>query len=312
MSEVPQLRYEDKIRIREAMNIAKLYGDQIWNGYSEVPFAVILVTDTLEFLINHPNPSDDFTITGKDDILGSEVGFRNRVFDKEIFASFPAVNGISCIVAGTPENTGKNSADWIITFLHEHFHKFQSSQPGYYDQANSLELSRGDNTGMWMISYPFPYDGTDVNRNYDIMKNALSAALGAFGTPEFELLFRNYSSAREIFLNALNNDDRKYYMFQIWQEGIARYTEYKFLEAISGYESTPEYSGLAGNVSFSEFKGAFFNTHKKFLEDFSLKENKRGCFYEIGFAEGILLDAADPGWRSRYFEPMFSIEFPAK
>jgi hypothetical protein len=43
--------YVDKIRIREAINISSKFGDKIWKGIRDVPFAVILVTESVEFII---------------------------------------------------------------------------------------------------------------------------------------------------------------------------------------------------------------------------------------------------------------------
>jgi len=117
----PEMRYEDKIRIREAISIANEFGDKIWKGINDVPFVLILITDSVEFLINHPYPSDDFMLSGKDSILKTSIYYRPKQFDKQFLATFPAVNGVNCIVVGTPENTGKSSTDWTITLLHEHF-----------------------------------------------------------------------------------------------------------------------------------------------------------------------------------------------
>ncbi len=39
-------------------------------------------------------------------------------------------------------------------------------------------------------------------------------------------------------MQQLKPDDYKYFSFQVWQEGIARYTEYKFLEAMAAARNT--------------------------------------------------------------------------
>ena len=38
--DTPKMRYEDKIRIREAINISKQMGEKIWNGINKVPFGI--------------------------------------------------------------------------------------------------------------------------------------------------------------------------------------------------------------------------------------------------------------------------------
>lgn len=126
------MRYEDKIRIREAINISKQMGEKIWNGINKVPFVILLVTDSLEFLVNHPYPSDDFKLSEDDKILNTKILYRKRLFPDFYLATFPAVNGVNCIVVGTPEKTNKNSSDWTITLLHEHFHQYQFTSQHYY------------------------------------------------------------------------------------------------------------------------------------------------------------------------------------
>jgi len=70
---------------------------------------------------------------------------------------------ISTIVVGQAENTSaKTSSSWVITVLHEHFHQLQDSQPNFYSDVNALNLARGDQTGMWMLNYAFPYERTEV------------------------------------------------------------------------------------------------------------------------------------------------------
>src|ERR1700729_992104 len=111
---LPELRHSDKIRIKEAMNISALFGDTLFKGFSSVPFTILLVTDSTEFLIAHPNPSPEFKFLGHDSLLNSDVYYRKQQYSPHFLATFPAVNGLSCIVAGVPENTNKNSSEWVI------------------------------------------------------------------------------------------------------------------------------------------------------------------------------------------------------
>src|SRR5678815_2226300 len=93
----PQMRKEDKIRIREAITISNKFGNGIWQGINDAPFVVLLVTDSVEFLINHPYPSADFKLSEEDDILQTRVFYRKQQFSKAYLATFPAVNGANCI-----------------------------------------------------------------------------------------------------------------------------------------------------------------------------------------------------------------------
>ena len=174
----PEMRMEDRVRIREAMNISRLFGESIWKGIDEAPFALILVTDSIEFLVNHPSASSDFTSLGYDSLLGSRVYFRKATFNKRFLATFPAINGLNTIVVGTPENTGLTSTAWIVTILHEHFHQYVYSMAGYYKAVDSLSLSGGDKSGMWMLNYPFPYTDSAVVDKYTAYTRAAACERG--------------------------------------------------------------------------------------------------------------------------------------
>jgi len=92
------MRIEDRVRIREAETISRFYGDNVWQGLAKTPFAIILVDDSVEFLLNHSSPSRDFSPLGFDSLLATRVYYRRAVFDKHFLATFPAVNGVNTIV----------------------------------------------------------------------------------------------------------------------------------------------------------------------------------------------------------------------
>ncbi|MBN4072973.1 hypothetical protein JYT74_02920 [Crocinitomix catalasitica] len=304
----PEMRLDDRVRIKQAIEISNQFGEQVWEGITKVPFTIILVTDTVEFLINHPYPSKDFTLIGYDSLLQSDVLYRKTQFDKHFLATFPAVNGVNCIVMGTPENTDKTSTEWIITLLHEHFHQYQYTYPDYYQSVEKLGLSGGDNTGMWMLNYPFAYTDENIIQQYDKYVKALSEVVESLNQEIFEAKFKQYIIERENFTQLLDTNDYKYFSFQIWQEGLARYTEYKFLQLLDDYESTQAVTELADFISFSQYKDELYQSELQSLTELSLKENQRICFYSIGFAEGLILDELNFVWRDNYLTNKFFIE----
>jgi hypothetical protein len=309
-SQVVSLPYEDRIRISEAFKIGETYGNEIWEGWSDVPFAVLLVTNNYEFLIRHPNHSNDFKLLGYDSLLQSEIYFRKKVFDVKLLASFPAVNAISTVVVGQPENTGKPSCEWIITLLHEHFHQLQSYQPDYYSGVNALNLSGGDETGMWMLNYPFPYDNEEVNDEYKNLTQALLKLLKPF-PPDSRLFSRDFNSfleERMKFKNLLKDNDYKYFSFQLWQEGVARYTEYKIADLISHYEPSNELTAIKDYKPFYKIANDIRENIFSQLEECQLKDGKRLCFYSYGAAEALLLDQVNKDWKEKYFREKFSLE----
>lgn len=163
---VLKLDLEDRVRIAEAFNISVTHGNSIWQGLDTIPFVVLLVTNDSEFLIRHPSPTEDFKLLRYDSLLKSDVYVRDRQFSNNLLATFPAVNGISTIVVGQPENTSRSSTAWVLTLIHEHFHQLQSTKPDYYTSVEGLDLAGDDKTGMWMLNYPFPYEDKEISEQY--------------------------------------------------------------------------------------------------------------------------------------------------
>ena len=302
-----EIRYEDKIRIKEAVNIFNIYGNKLWNGWDKAPFAILLVTNEKEYMINYDEPSSDFKITEYDTVLNRNIYSRPRKFSTNLLATFPAVNGIFTIVVGQPENTGLSSAAWTITLLHEHFHQFQYTQPGYQESVNSLDLAGGDSSGMWMLNYPFPYDNDLIAAQYKAL--TLAAKDAAFAETDFETKMKIYLMERETFKKMLNEKDYRYFSFQLWQEGIARYSEVKIAEMVRGnYVPSAGFTNLDDYRNIDSFYTDITNKLKRRADMQDLKENRRDCLYTLGAFEGLILDKVNPNWRDLYFKEKFYIE----
>lgn len=298
---VPALPKEDKARIKEALLINEKYGDRIWKGISTTGFSLILVTDSIEYLLFHPNPTPDFEWLEEDKDLGTKIYWRKRQFATGLLATFPAVAGVNCMVVGTPANTGKNTTEWIIALLHEHFHQYVYSRPGYYEAVKGLDLSGGDETGRWMLNYPFPYTDNKVMKQYEKYTTALKDAVENESP-------RQYIRERKKFTASLRPPDYRYFSFQLWQEGIARYTEYKFLELMKDYVPGPVIRAMPDFIAFEAYKSSIFTNELTALKTVKLSGGKRVCFYSAGFAEGLLLDRLNPAWRELYLADRFFLE----
>jgi len=306
----PTLPLTDRTRLAEAFRLADQLGDRIWPGWRRAPYAVLLVTPEYEFLIRHPLPSPDFTNLGYDRELASNVFYRKRTMSPRLLATFPAISGsmVSTIVVGQAENTlAKTSTPWVITLLHEHFHQLQDSQPNFYVDVNALNLARGDQSGIWMLNYAFPYDRTEVQEQFTAMSELLAAAVRA-PKRERAMRVRDYLAARRRFQKLVGPEDYKYLAFQFWKEGIARYTEYHLARlAATNYRPTKEFRALADYRSFADVARTTYDNILVQLRTQKLGESKREVVYSFGAAEGLLLDQTRPGWRRRYFVKKFDL-----
>jgi hypothetical protein len=298
-----QLPREDAVRIGQFYRLAAQIQDQIWPGWSKTPAPLLLVTDKTEFLTHHPTPPKDFTKIGED------VYARPRQFDTHLLATFPAFGPPAVIVIGQAQNTdAKSSTPWLITVMHEHFHQLQDQQPGYFEGVDKLGLSGGDTTGMWMLNYPFPYDRPEVVQSFSRLRDMLLNALAQTDPDKFKKGAAEYRVERKKVLAQLSANDHKYFSFQLWQEGIARYTQIKAAEAAASYRPTAEYAALPDYESFAAYAARARAEMLVELKGADIGKIKRGFVYPFGGAEGLLLDQMNPDWKSEYFKHPLSTD----
>jgi hypothetical protein len=305
----PRVPEADRVRLAEAFRLGETLGERVWKGWGKAPFAVLLVTPEGEFLIRHPKPPQDFAPVGRDALLRGEVFFRKGTLSPGLLATFP-VSGVPTIVIGRAENTAsKTSTPWVVTVLHEHFHQLQNSQPDYYDAVGSLNLSRGDQTGMWMLNFAFPYADAGVKNRFESLSRLLAETLQARGKRDFSARLARYLEARRAFSSALTPDDYRYFSFQAWQEGVARYTEYRMAElAAKSYRPSREFRALKDYTPFGEVAGRGYQGLLSELNTLRLEGYGRVAFYPLGAGEALLLDRVNSRWRERYFADKFYLE----
>lgn len=306
----PSIEDIDRVRIAEAFRVADKVQDQIWPGWSTAPFAMLFVTDDHEFLIRHEKPSEEFHSLGYDKRLKSEVFWRERKFPKTFLATLNAFGPTPVIVVGKPENTtDKTSTRWLFVVLHEHFHQLQYSRPDYFESVNALDLARGDTTGMWQINYAFPYKEKRLVEGFRQLTDRLSAANAAKDDNERSVRLKEYLTARAAFTASLGADDRKYFSFQLWQEGIARYTQYKIAE-LAGRKLKPSkaFRSLKDFTPFDLEAARLLTVIDEEMSHLDLAEWERVVFYPFGASEGLLLDKVNPSWQQQYFEQKFALE----
>jgi len=298
-----QLAVDDVVRIREFYRLASQIENQIWPDWSKTPAPLLLVTPDTEFLTHYAEVPKDFKKAG-DDLYA-----RPRQFPTNLLATFLAFGPPSVIVIGEPKNTAsKTSTPWLMTLMHEHFHQLQNAQPGYYQAVQDLGLSHGDNTGMWMLNYPFPYEKPDVAQSFTSLRDLLLSAVNETDKKKFATLAKQYILERREFFAQLSSDDHKYLSFQLWQEGIARYTEIKVAEAAAQYQPIAEYAALSDFESFTTYAARARTETLNELRQADIAKSKRLAVYSFGAAEGLLLDRVDPKWKDGYFEHLLSTD----
>jgi hypothetical protein len=95
----------------------------------------------------------------------------------------------------------------------------------------------------------------------------------------------------------------------MWQEGIARYTEYRIAKLAAGkYKSSKAFRALKDYKPFAEVAQQIKSGILDELITGKLEDNKRVMFYALGAGEGLLLDRTNPRWRQHYFVDKFYLD----
>lgn len=292
----------DRVRVHEFYRLTEKIQDEVWPRWSAAPAPVLLVTAKSEFLTHHPDTPKDFVDAGH--------GFfvRPRQFSPNLEATFPAFGPPSVIVVGPPETTASRaSTPWLFVLMHEHFHQLQDIQPDLYKKVEGLGLSHGDTSGMWMLNYPFPYEKSEAVEGFAALRDLLLKTLAERGDAKFQELAREYVKQRKAYFAQFSADDRKYFEFELWKEGIARYTQVKCAEVAASYQPTQEFAALPDYESFASVGAKARATTLAELKEIKLSEAKRTAVYSFGAAEGFLLDRLRRDWKKLYFEHLFAL-----
>ena len=298
-AQTPTLSSADRARLEEVSRMLSVR-KQIWKGWERTSLTILLVTDSVEYLLGHTKAGQGFSRSRRDSLLGKNVWTRSRVFAPTLLATFPAVGGMPTIVVGTAEHTGKSSTEWVLTLLHEHFHQWQYSRRNYYRRVAKLDLSGGDSTGAWMLNYPFPYDSAAVESAAKGFAQAVSSAPDA-PPQKRKRAIAAVVRARAALANQLTPAENRYLEFQLWQEGVARYIEYKAASMAdrvgapaAAFRVLPDFE----SYQFAAQRVAL--ALRRELDGFDLRQNRRVSFYPLGAALALLLDATRPNWKRQY------------
>lgn len=263
-------------------------GDKVWPGYGSAAFGFLLVGDKEESILCRDTIPEGFSPAGTDKATGCKRYSRARTgLSNTLLAAMPIFGPPAVIVMGTPESTGRTEASWVRTILHEHFHQWQYELPDYFSRIQALDLHGGDETGMWALNYAFPYDDPEVVAAFDQASHKLADAVAARATPQFSSAFGSYLAARQELAERAGERNWRYLEFQLWQEGVARWTEIR----LGKWYPRRDVRDSAARLEQSTLEA---------LRSPKLADNKREVVYAYGAAEAMLLQSCGTNWRADY------------
>ena len=274
--------------IAQVRGFAKSDGDRLWPGYGSASFEFLLVAGDKEELLCRTPPPEGFRADGVDSASGCARYVRARSgLPDTLLAAMPVFGPPSTIVMGTPRSTGRSDAEWTRTILHEHFHQWQDSLPDIFSRIQRLDLAGSNKSAMWMLNYPFPYSDPAVVSAFDTASHALGAAVDARGTPGFKRALARYLTARAKLADAAGAKNWRYTEFELWKEGVARWTE------IQLGKRYPDPAVRASAVQLEQKTRAW-------LDKPDIAGAGREFVYPYGASEAMLLEACGPEWRREY------------
>ena len=303
VSAAPGLTPEDRVLLSETFRLAAELGEEIWPGWGVAPWEVLLIGEEHEYLVNSPRRPEGFADLGRDELLEGKVLARGRTVPPGLRATLPMLGGPPLVVVGRPQATGLDPTAWVAMVLHEHFHQLQMSDKGYYADVEALDLAGGDETGSWMLDFPFPYDDPEVDKRFNGLCATIRAVLAGDAPPAF------VAEALAALSAVLPDDAYRYLSFQLWQEGVARYVQYKTAQ-IAGERFRPSaaFKALPGYRPFSEVAAEIREQILAELAEPGLSERRRVAFYAAGAGMAILFEELAPDWRRGYLERKFALE----
>jgi len=296
---------EDAARLGELFRLTAAVQERVWPGWSKAPSTLLLVAGDREYLVGGEPPPAGFEDAGGLPGVPARLLSRPRTFSADAMETIPAFGRSPVAVIGLARALRKSSPEWVLTAIHEHFHQLQFSHPGYARSARLLGLSGGDETGAWMVGYPFPYAAPAVARDFAALSRQLAVALEASSAAERHAFWKGLASV----LASLPEKDRRYLQLQTWQEGVALYAEIRAAEVgARGDAPSREYAALPDYQPYGEVARRLRADLVAELRTPDLPGRQRSSFYALGAGMALLLDEEAASWKARYLDSAFALE----
>ncbi len=280
------------------------YGNHIWPRFSQTPFPVLLLEKAGERLFCPQIIPEGFNFIGHDIVTDCQVYHRaDNHFAREMQATFFPVGRFPVVVMGEPELSENNPAAWTATLLHEHFHQHQMSWSGYRAAVMALDHDNDGAKANPAISYQFIYDDAKTVNLLALLAQYLTAILREPDRTIAIEMAGSYARLRPLVLAGLAPEQQLYFEFQLWQEGVARYTEI----ALSEFAASDTTSVIGNEIDFAALAANLRKDMMQSLANSSLSQQKHAYFYSFGAAEALVLDIVNSNWRQRYFESPLSM-----
>jgi hypothetical protein len=116
------------------------------------------------------------------------------------------------------------------------------------------------------------------------------------------------TAGRDSLRRLLAPADDRYFEFQLWQEGTARFIEYAVARAAAkARQPGAEFRRLPDYQPYGDAAEGALRELRTKLEQLDLGQQRRVAFYPIGAAWALLLDRSRSDWKRTYIEQPFAL-----
>ncbi len=288
---------------------------KIWPGWEKTSRQTWYVSNGYEYYICPEKDFEGFKSLGINQSIKCEILARETDIKPENVRTVTIGSTPPTIAIASPRRRNKVWMPWIIAWLHEHTHQWQMSLPDYEEKTRALNLDSPDDTmGSWMINFNFPYEDLKINAAFDAQRYSLMELFTAIKQQQapkrIRMAVKDYLTEKKLFQEVAGEKNYSFATFQAWQEGTARYTEYKILEetalvAVKNPEMVPIRT-IKTLAKYARYKLAEI---KKDVETSTLIANERDAFYALGAMESLVLDYLVEDWRNQYADNPYTLDW---
>lgn len=318
------------VSLKECRHITDVLGSSLFPGWDFKSTPVLFYRPGVqEILINYPhrpagfsvytgfNPSADSNIYMRDGKTTVAFDDQNTSIDIDSIPVLVVADPFSTMrnqfrdMLGRPRDFAENWMDnWqfvpdpyfkLSVILHEAFHVYQHKMaPGKYADESAVAM--------------YPLLDPVNNALYVLEGNILKDALLAMKPDQRLEAVRKFVAVRTYRQSRLDSNSVAYENLNEYQEGLAKYVEYKFLRSGEDIIPVPEMKYQQG---FNGYKGILLKRFGEELDNMvkivAVSDDRFGNkfgsgplrfkLYDLGACQALLLDEVSPEWKSKIFAP---------
>ncbi|MEW6367215.1 MAG: hypothetical protein AB1714_21505 [Acidobacteriota bacterium] len=289
-AEEPAISPLDLHRIEEAYHLTDVLGDELWPTFDlrKVPI-VVNNRNVEEILIGHPNPPPEFRLWE-----GRMVG-GNPVYRREGCTRYGpksggwavSLGGAECAYVGVKQHGP--TEEYLLLLLHEGFHVFQTA-----DRPSS-EAAQEDP----------PEDDAVYSAMLGLEARIIHEALITKDDQEARRLACMFVAVRRERRRPLAEDVVRSEIESEYAEGTATYTGARVAQLLAGRGGIkPVYPGEDPDYKGFAMASESYNEHlESLIPQPGVPLSFDHGMYEIGMAQGLVLDRFRPAWKKEIAEP---------